>query len=53
VIASHQNTKQALDRIYGTNDLKEIASMEKDSSLARVAWRNLDKLGVAAGIIYK
>lgn len=53
VIASHQNTKQALDRIYGTNDLEEIASMEKDSSLARVAWRNLDKLGVAAGIIYK
>lgn len=53
VIAMHQNTKQALDRIYGTNDMADIAVMEKNSSLAEVAYRNLDKLGVAAGIIYK
>ncbi len=53
VIAKHQNTKQALDRIYGTNDIDEIEAMEKNSSLEEVAWKNLNKLGVAAGIIYK
>lgn len=53
VIAEHQNTKQALDRIYGTNDLEAIETMAKNSSLAEVAFKNLDKLGVAAGIIYK
>ena len=51
IIATNQNTKQALDRIYETSDLEEIAAMEKTSSLAEVAYKNLDKLGVAAGII--
>lgn len=53
IIAQNQNTKQALDRIYGTSDLTEIEKMEKKSSLEKTADKNLDKLGVAAGIIYK
>lgn len=53
IIAQNQNTKQALDRIYGTSDLAEIEKMEKSSSLEKTAYKNLDKLGVAAGIIYK
>lgn len=53
IIADNQNTKQALDRIYGTSDLEAIEQMNKTSSLAQVAYKNLDKLGVAAGIIYK
>lgn len=53
IIAVNQNTKQALDRIYGTDDLNVIRRMDKTSSLAKVAYKNLDKLGVAAGIIYK
>ena len=51
IIATNQNTKQALDRIYETSDLTEIERMEKPSSLAKVAYKNLDKLGVAAGVI--
>lgn len=53
IIAQNRNTKQALDRIYGTNDLAEIEKMEKTSSLEKIAYKNLDKLGVAAGIINK
>ena len=53
IIAENQNTKQALERIYGTDDLEAIEQMYKNSSLAKVAYKNLDKLGVAAGIIYK
>ncbi len=53
IIADNQNTKQALDRIYGTSDLEVIEKMEKVSSLEKTAYKNLDKLGVAAGIIYK
>src|SRR5690625_2493188 len=52
-IAEHKNAKQALDRIYGTSDLDVIGGMEKNSSLAKVAYKNLSKLGVGAGIIYK
>lgn len=51
IIADNRNTKQALDRIYGTNDLEVIEQMKKNSSLEKVAYKNLDKLGVAAGII--
>jgi hypothetical protein len=51
IIATNQNTKQALDRIYKTSDLEEIEKLEKTSSLAEVAYKNLDKLGVAAGVI--
>ncbi|MDD2475332.1 MAG: hypothetical protein PHI32_05415 [Dysgonamonadaceae bacterium] len=51
IIATNQNTKQALDRIYETSDMAEIEKMEKSSSLAEVAYKNLDKLGVAAGVI--
>ena len=51
VIASNRNAKQALDRIYETSNLEEIAQMEKTSSLAKVVYKNLDKLGVAAGVI--
>lgn len=52
-IATNQSTKQALDRIYETSDLEAIKAMEKNSSLQEIAYKNLDKLGVAAGIIYK
>ena len=51
IFATNQNAKQALDRIYETSDLEEIRKMEKTSSLAKVAYKNLDKLGVAAGSI--
>lgn len=51
IIATNQNTKQALDRIYETSNLSEIEQMEKTSSLAEVAYKKLDKLGVAAGVI--
>lgn len=51
IFATNQNSKQALDRIYETSDLEEIEAMEKTSSLAEVAYKNLDKLGVAAGFI--
>lgn len=51
IIATNQNSKQALDRIYLTSDLDEIAQQEKQTSLAKIAYKNLDKLGVAAGVI--
>lgn len=51
IIATNQNTKQALDRIYETSDMENIEALEKTSSLAEVAYKNLDKLGVAAGVI--
>lgn len=53
IIATNKNSKQALDRVYGTSDLKEIEAMPKNSSLEQIAYKNSDKLGVAAGIIYK
>lgn len=53
ILADNKNTKQALDRIYGTNDLALIEEMDKNSSLEKSAYKNLDKLGVATGIIYK
>lgn len=53
IIGSHDNPKQALDRIYGTDSLAEIKKMDHTSSLAKNAYKNLDKLGVAIGIIYK
>ena len=51
IIATNQNTKQALDRIYETSNLEDIVRMEKTTSLAEVAYKHLDKLGVAAGVI--
>lgn len=53
IIAKNQNTKQALDRIYGSHNIEKIASMNKESSLEKMAYKHLDTLGVAAGIIYK
>lgn len=53
IIGENQNSKQALDRIYGTSSLKEIKNMDKKTSLEKKAYKNQDKLGVAAGIIYK
>lgn len=53
IIAEHTNTKQALNRIYGTSELDRIESLDKHSSLAKTAYKNLDKLGVATGIVYK
>ena len=51
IIATNQNAKQALDRIYGTSDMAVIKAMDKPSSLAEMAYNNLEKLGVAAGVI--
>lgn len=51
IIATNQNSKQALDRIYETSNMAEIEAMAKTSSLAKIAYKNLDKLGVAAGVI--
>lgn len=53
IIAENKNTKQALDRIYGTSNLNDIEKMQKNSTLQKVAYKKLDKLGVAAGIIHK
>ncbi|NLC65791.1 MAG: hypothetical protein GX752_02465 [Clostridium sp.] len=53
IIAENKNTKQALDRIYGTSDMSAINKMDKNTSLEKIAYKKLDKLGVAAGIIYK
>ena len=51
IIAQSENRRQALTRIYGTLDIAEIEKMEKKSSLAKLAYKNIDKLGVAAGVI--
>lgn len=53
IIAENENKKQALERIYGTSDLDEIEQMDKNSSLQKIAYRNLEKIGESAGIIYK
>lgn len=53
IIADNKNTKQALDRIYGASELDVIKQKDKRSSLEKVAYKNLDKLGVAAGVIFK
>ena len=53
IIANNRNSKQALDRIYETSNMEEIEAMDKVSSLAKVAYQNLDKLGVAAGVIMR
>lgn len=53
IIAENQNTKQALDRIYETSNIGDIEQIAKHSSLAKVAYKSLDKLGVATGIIHK
>ena len=53
IIATNQNSKQALERIYGTNNLKKIEQQEKQTSLAKTAYKNLNKLGGAIGIILK
>lgn len=53
IIATNQNPKQALERIYGTNNLKKIEQQEKQTSLAKTAYKNLNKLGGAIGIILK
>ncbi|HLV49662.1 MAG TPA: hypothetical protein VKY25_01900 [Erysipelothrix sp.] len=49
IIASNQATYQALQRVYGTEDLQSIESMEKKTSLEKVIFKNLDKCGVGFG----
>ena len=51
VIGYHNNPYQALNRIYNTSNIEEIKKLEHKSSLAKVAYLNLDKLGVALGMI--
>lgn len=53
IIAANNNHKQALERIYGTSKLEDIQMMEKTSSLQKKVYNNLEKVGEAAGIIYK
>lgn len=53
IIASHNNPTQALNRIYGTASLEKIKTTDHKSSLAKIAYKNLDKLGVAIGLINK
>lgn len=53
IIASNRNAKQALERIYGTSNLKEIKQLKKSSSLEKLAYKKLDRIGEAAGIIDK
>lgn len=51
IIASCPNHHQALERIYGSDDFDRIRQMEKNSRLARKAWKHPDLLGVSAGVI--
>lgn len=51
IIAENSNQKQALDRIYKTSDLEAIKTMRKTTTLEKKAYKNLGKLGVAAGVI--
>ena len=53
IIARNNNSKQALERIYGTSNIEDIKKMEKTSSLQKKVYNNLDIVGEAAGIIYK
>lgn len=53
IIAQNKNTKQALERIYGTSDLEAIEKMDKHSSLQEKVHKNLKLVGEATGIIYK
>lgn len=53
IIAQNKNPKQALERIYGTSDMEEIKQMAMNSSLQKLAYKNIDKIGEAAGIIDK
>ena len=49
IIASNTATYQALQRVYGTEDLDAIKAMPKSSSLEKDIINNLDKLGVSFG----
>lgn len=51
IIASCQNYHQPLERIYGTDDLKKITTMSKESRLEKKAWKKIDILGVSAGVL--
>lgn len=53
IIARNNNSKQALERIYGTSNIEDIKAMEKTSSLQKKVYNNLDLVGEAAGIIRK
>lgn len=53
IVAVHHEVHQSLSRIYDTTDLEKIKKNEKRSSLAKLAYQNLDSLGVAFGIIRK
>lgn len=49
IIASNQATYQALQRVYGTEDLKYIEVKDKKTSLEKLIYKNLDKCGVGFG----
>lgn len=51
VIASNHANYQALQRVYGTEDLQKIKSMPKTTSLAQLIFQNTDKLGVSFGFM--
>ena len=51
IIAISQNYTQALQRIYGTDNLDDINKQDKKTSLQKLAFLNYKSLGVACGII--
>lgn len=51
IIATSPNYTQALQRIYGTDNLDQIALQDKKTSLQKQAFVNYQSLGVACGVI--
>lgn len=53
IVAEHNQPHQSLSRIYGTDNINEINKMEKTTTLSKIAYNNLDKLGVGFGVVSK
>ena len=53
LIATSQNYTQALERIYGSNDLVSIDSMNKHGRLQEGAFKIYKTMGVGIGIMRK
>lgn len=51
IIASNNASYQALERVYGTQDLSKIQKLPKNSSLEKTIYKNLNKLGVGFGFL--
>lgn len=53
IIGKHSVPDQSLLRIYKTTDMEIINTMEKTTSLQKSMYKNIDKLGVAVGVLWK